>query len=489
MKNIILIFFYLLTVCTSYSQQQQGIPIERTLSLTDAINLAKSESIDYLTAKNNSEISYWTNKSFKSNFFPSININGVLPNYRKSINRITADDGTDLFINQNQAYSSLSLDIDQLVPFTGGKFRISSSLDRIDVFSDTNFSTFSSKPLSISYSQESLFYNPFRWRKKIEPLIYEESKRELIEDMERISLNTTTKFFDFVLAEIKYKNANNNITSQDSIFSISKGRFNIGKLFENDLLQSELSLLNAKKDLVSSKNELIIAKQSLLDQLGVKEELNLNLLVPVELNFIKIDSLLLFKKAFENRKLLIEQARKLLEAEQSVAKTKSDGITIGLTGNFGLTQQDELFEQVYSNLLVQQNFSITLSVPVFSSGKRKSDIKIALSNLDLIKSYNEQELKTAKRKLELKYLDWQQQELSVEISKKASQISVRRYEVSKRRFVIGKVSITDLNIAQKEKDNAVYNYYQSLKSYWELYYEIRLLTLYDFAKNEDINFE
>lgn len=477
----------LFTLLSSILYCQDNLILKNnSITLEKAIELSKNKSIDYLTAKNNSEVGYWTYKSYKSDFLPTIGLNGILPNYRKSINRITADDGTDIFIKQNQAFSSISLDINQVVPFTGGEFTISSSINRIDVFSDLNLTTYSSTPFTISYFQESLFYNPFRWEKKIQPLIFEETKRELSENLESIALNTTIKFFDYLLAKIKFKNAINNKASQDTIYKIAKGRFNIGKLYENDLLQSELSLLNSQKELIMSKNELKLTKQSLLDQLGIDKNENINLIIPEDISFIKIDSTQLFEKSFENRKLLIEHQRKKLEAEQQVSKTKRDVLKIGVTGNFGLTQQNELINRVFSDLLVQQNFSLSFQIPLFTWGKRKAKKQIAISNLDLINSTNEQEFNSAKRELSLKYLEWQQLELSIQITKRASEISIRRFEASKRRFIIGKVSITDLNIAQSEKDIAVFKYYESLREYWKLYYEIRKLTLYDFVKNENI---
>lgn len=478
-----LIFF---CACWQLVAQEPNTGKKILLTLENAIELSKTKSIEYLTAKNNAEVNYWQYQSYKAGFFPSLSINGILPNYQRSINRITADDGTDIFIGQNQAFSSISLDVNQIVPFTGGEFSVSSSLNRIDIFSDPNFSTYSSTPLTISYFQESLFYNPFRWEKKIQPLIFEESKRELVERLEDISYNTTSRFFDYILAKIKSDNATINKKSQDTIYKISEGRFNIGKLYENDLLQSELSLLNAEKELIISKNELKLTKQALMDQLGIQGESDIELVIPEELIFIKIDSLQLFEKAFENRKLRIAHQRKIAEAEQVIAKTKSEGFTLGITGNFGLTQQDELLGRVYSDLLVQQNFALSFSAPIFSWGKRKAERKIATANLDLIRSTNEQELLTARRELSLKYLEWQQIELSVKITKRASEIAIKRYGASKRRFAIGKVSITDLNIAQSEKDTAIYNYYESLREYWELYYELRKLTLYDFINDENI---
>ena len=51
---------------------------------------------------------------------------------------------------------------------------------------------------------------------------------------------------------------------------------------------------------------------------------------------------------------------------------------------------------------------------------------------------------------------------------------------------MGKITITDLNIALQEKDRAALTYLNSLEKFWTDYYTLRRLTLYDFIKNEKI---
>jgi len=486
MKSNLLVLLCLINIGLVNSQtKKKGLTIKE-FSLNQAINIAKENSIDYMNAKNSAEVSYWNFESFEASFYPSLNLNGVLPNYQRSINRITADDGSDIFISQNQAFSSLSLNIQQNFPLTGGLISVSSSLNRIDLFS-SKLTNYSSVPLSISYFQESIFYNPFKWRKQIEPLNFEESKRQLLEDLQKIGVQTVEIFFDHVLAETKYNTAIANQNEQSINYKISKGRFEIGKLFESDVLQAELSLLNADKEVVVSKNELTLTKQAFLQYLGISKEIGLALIIPEEIVFTKIDSTQLFNRALQNKKLIIAQKRKILEAQQEVAKIKSDGIKIGVRGNFGLTQQDNSFSNVYVNPFVQQNFSLTVEAPLFTWGRRKADKKIAVANLDLVESQNQLELTSAIRELKLRYIEWKQIELSIKIQKKAADIAIKRYNVTNRRFKIAKVSITDLNIAQNEKDIAIYNYYEGLKDYWLLYYELRKLALYDFVENKNIS--
>ena len=54
------------------------------------------------------------------------------------------------------------------------------------------------------------------------------------------------------------------------------------------------------------------------------------------------------------------------------------------------------------------------------------------------------------------------------------------------RYVIGRISIDNLYLAQNEKDQALAQYVQSLRSYWTAFYQLRKTTLYDFEKRESL---
>lgn len=71
----------------------------------------------------------------------------------------------------------------------------------------------------------------------------------------------------------------------------------------------------------------------------------------------------------------------------------------------------------------------------------------------------------------------------VAITGEADQIAQSRYDIAKATYVIGRISITDLNIALGEKDQAKRAYISSLRDFWTAFYNLRTLTLYDFEKN------
>jgi outer membrane protein TolC len=69
------------------------------------------------------------------------------------------------------------------------------------------------------------------------------------------------------------------------------------------------------------------------------------------------------------------------------------------------------------------------------------------------------------------------------ISAKADTVAQKGYDITKARYLIGRITITDLNIAQAESDNSKSNFISALGTYWRNYYDLRRMTLFDWEKN------
>jgi len=80
--------------------------------------------------------------------------------------------------------------------------------------------------------------------------------------------------------------------------------------------------------------------------------------------------------------------------------------------------------------------------------------------------------------------NFQMLEDRLEITEVSDKVAEKRYEISRDRYLTGRVTITDLNIAQTEKDANKRAYISSLREYWSAYYQLRQMTLYDFENNQ-----
>lgn len=87
------------------------------------------------------------------------------------------------------------------------------------------------------------------------------------------------------------------------------------------------------------------------------------------------------------------------------------------------------------------------------------------------------------------FLDVEQfnlQKNQVAIAAKSDTVAMKRYEVTKQRFLIGKIAVLDLNDADTRKDQNRRAYVQALQNYWNYFYNIRNLTLFDFINRKPL---
>ncbi|ALJ06666.1 transporter [Pseudalgibacter alginicilyticus] len=472
----------ILPLVTLLSQSKQ-------ITLREAIIIAQKQSPDYKTNLNRNQASFWRFKNYKARFLPQLSLNATLPEFSNSTNRQTNDAGQDVFVNQNQLLLAGGLSLSQNVALTGGTISLYSNLEKVDLYGNSNITNYSVVPFSIRYRQNSLFYNSFRWDKKIEPLIYEESRRDFIETMEQISINTCLRYFNLLKAQMQLNISKKNLSNQDTLYQISKGRFKMGKIAENELLQMELSLLNSKNNVTSNTIEVKRTSQNIARYLELNNE-NIALEIPDELALFDVDINKALEEAQNNRKAVIEFRRKRLQAENELARAKgSNRLEMNLIANLGISQYGSEFNNLFNNYNKQQYIALNIGIPIFDWGVSKSERKMAEANLDLTNNNIEQDKQAFEQEIYLHVLNWSSKRDFLLTSQKAKEIADKSYDITKKRYVLGKVTITDLNISQEKKDQAIVTYLNSLEDFWVDYYTLRYLTLYDFINDKKIEVE
>ena len=455
------------------------------LTLDDVIRLAKEQSPSAIMARHRFRGSYWEYRTHVAKFRPSLTLQSVLPNFTRSIDKITLPDGSDDFVKRSLTNSSVEVSLTQNIAPTGGSIFMSSGLERIDNFNDKEDPvSYLSTPVSIGFRQPIKAANSFRWEKRIEPLKYEEARKDYIDAMENVSLRAVNYFFNLILAQVNLKIGQINFASNDTLYKIAQGRYNIGTIAENELLQMELALLNAGTALNEARIQLEINKFQLRSFLGFNESVNIELLIPSKIPNFEVDVQRALEEAKNNSPEIISLQRQLLEADQSVAQARAEkGLTADLFASFGLTQSDNNIPDAYRNFENQQRLQIGLEIPIVDWGLGKGRYRMAQSSQEVVRTTVQQSEIDFEQQVMLQVLQFNLQDDQVRIAAKADTIAQNRYNVTKQRFLIGKIDVTDLNIALTDKDAATRSYLSRLNNYWTYFYTIRRLTLYDFEKN------
>ena len=91
------------------------------------------------------------------------------------------------------------------------------------------------------------------------------------------------------------------------------------------------------------------------------------------------------------------------------------------------------------------------------------------SNLELAQVTSDQALVDFEQNLILDVEQFNLQKAQVAVAAKSDTVAMRMYEVTKQRFLIGKIAILELNNADTKKDQNRRAYIQALQNYWNYY--------------------
>lgn len=484
-KKTLLNLLLLFSISVSFSQTATT-----TLSIDDVLELARDYSPQAILAKHQFRSAYWEHRTYKAEYLPSLTLNGTFPNLNRSLVRYQLEDGTYKYIEENSNTASLGLSLNQNIGLTGGRIFASSNLERTDFFGDNSGKNYMSVPIQLGFSQPIFGFNELKWKKKVEPLKYLEAKRKYIESMETIAGEAIQYFFDLVLAQQNVKTAMLNYANTDTLYQIAKGRYNIGTIAENELLQMELSYLNAGSSVNEAEIDLQLKKFRLTSFLGMKDDYDIELIVPTHFPKTKLKFDNVFSLAKSNNPTIIQFERQVIESDRNVAQAKANrGFSANLFATYGLTQRSEEFKDAYIDPMDQQGVRVGLTVPILDWGLGRGRVKMAESSREVVKTNIQQSLTDFEQNIFLKVMEFNLQETQLQLTAKADTIAQNRYNVTKERFLIGKIDVIELNIAQTERDNARSKYISAMRNYWQFYYEMRKLTQFNFIEDKPIEVE
>lgn len=459
------------------------------LSLNDVVEMAKGGSIASKQAVTTKETKYWQWRSFKSNYAPQLSLSGTLPAYTKSNQQVVQPDGSILVQPIHNDNSQLTLNFSQSITATGATIYGMTQMQRFDDMDRHNI-LYNGVPYAIGISQPLGQFNSLKWDKKIQPLLYNESKQAYFEAKEQIAIKVTGYFFDLLLAQVNLQIAETNFTNTTNILKIANTKFDMGKVSRNELLQLQLELLNARKAAGAARRDMEVASLTLRSYIGQEGNQPIKLIIPQTVGDIKISADSVLTQAYANRSDAIGFVRRIAEAQRDVALARGQtGLTASLTANLGYSNSARNIPDVYKSPQNQQLLQLTFSIPVLDWGRSKAKIKTAEAN-ELLTTYTvEQDRQTFKQEIVTQVTLFDQMKDQVGLSAEADSIAGEKYKIAKERYVLGNTNITELSIAFEENDQAKRDHVAALRDLWGAYYQLRYLSLYDFENQQKITYK
>ena len=474
-KNILLVVCFLMSLAAS--AQNDTLGHERNITLSEAVALARTQSVDAAVALNELKTAYWEYRTFRADLLPEVNFTGTLPNYNKSYSTYQNSDGSYSFVRNNTLGLSGQLSVDQNIWITGGKLSLTSSLDYIKQLGTGGDKQFMSVPVSLELTQPIFGVNNLKWNRRIEPVRYAEAKAAFISATEGVTMKTISYFFELLLAKEELATQRQNKQNADRLYEVAIAKRKMGQISENDLLQLKLNALQGKADVTAAESNLNAKMFQLRSFLGVSEQESLNPVLPATVPDIKMEYDRVLNKALERNSFAQNIRRRQLEADYEVATARGNLRSIDLFASVGYA---------YKDLMDNQIVKVGVKIPILDWGKRRGKVRVAKSNREVVLSKIRQEQMDFNQDIFLLVANFNNQAQQLDIAEEADVIAEKRYKTSVETFMIGKISTLDLNDAQNSKDEARQKHIFELYNFWYYFYQLRSLTLWDFERNTEL---
>ncbi|MGW8315990.1 MAG: TolC family protein, partial [Bacteroidales bacterium] len=218
--------------------------------------------------------------------------------------------------------------------------------------------------------------------------------------------------------------------------------------------------------------------------LGFNERVSLQLVLPTNIPSLELEYSKTLEEAKNNNPEIMDMELQILEAERQVAEARSQkGLSADLFAQFGLSNVAQDIGEAYRNPSQQQRVEVGFQVPILDWGQGRGRLRMAQSSEEVVRTQVSQSLIEFDESIFLQVMQFNLQDDQVQIASKADTIADLRYEVTKQRFLIGKIDVLDLKDALEEKDLARRGFVEALRNYWDYYYNLRGLTLFDWERN------
>lgn len=485
MKILFLAAFACLPVLAATAQRQ--------LSLSEAIALARRQSVDAAVALNELKAAYWEYRTYRADLLPEVNFTATLPSFNKSYNRYQQNDGSYTFVKNNNLGMDGELSIDQNVWLTGGKLSLTTSLSYIKQLNGSKQEQYMNVPLSLTFTQPIFGVNSLKWQRRIAPVRYREAKADFLSATEEVTRKALTYFFELLLAREQLNIAHQNLENSEKLYKIAEAKRSIGQISENDRLQLRLSMLKARAALTDSESELNAKMFQLRAFLGLSEQEEIEPVLPESVPDVEIRYADALEKALQNNSFAQNIHRRKLEADYAVAEAKGNLRSIDLYASVGLTGQDDGLRRVYHSSAWGNNqvVEVGVKIPILDWGKRRGKVKVAESQRETVRAQIRQEEMDFNQDMFLLVEHFNNQAMQVRIANEADSVAQQRYNANVQAFMIGQISTLDLNDSQSSKDDARQTRISELYNYWNYFYQLRSLTLWDYERNQELteNFE
>ena len=397
---------------------------------------------------------------------------------------------SDWYTNRSLS-SSGTFSISQPIIWTDATLSLNNSLswqnNESSVGGTTNSNRTFSNSLYLSLTQPIFTYNRTKMNLRQIEMNYENARISYALQLLNVERNITSQFYSLFTAQQNLEISEKELENAEKNFNIIKDKVEADLVTKDEYYQAELNLAQSRSSLENQRVSLENSKDNFKQALGIPLEEDIIVVCDIEAEPVFVD----FNKALESATTTrLELRQRQISREQqemSMIQVKdNDSFSGNISLSLGVMGDDPEFAHVYDNPTNNPRVAVTFSVPIFDWGARKARIKAAEIERKMFELSADEELKSIEMNVRstCRSLDNLLGQISIaEQSQKNAQLT---YDLNEERYRNGELTGMQMNQFQNQLSNSKMSYTQAIINYKVQLLNLKILTLYDFEKDEPL---
>ena len=461
---------------------------QRILTIEQALEIAEDNNPSMIASKLSLQ---------RTQFNLDAQYAGLKPNFRFTVNPLTYGIGRT-FDNYNAAWYT-SKELSSSGTFRGDMTFLATdaTLRFDDTFSwqnkesekatGTTVNKAFSNRLSLTLNQPLFTYN--RTKMTIQGLEFDKENAGISYALQRLTQEQriTRQFYSVYSAKRTLDIRRAELENAENNYEIIKAKVEAQLMAEQELLQAQVSLMNARSSVKQSEVSLQDAKDNLKQMLGMplNEDIDVEVTIDATPMLINIENAI--QQGMGSRMELRQREISMIDADLQMIRTKANNEFNGnVSLSVGIDGDNEQFGNIYEKTTPSPKVSLSFTIPVFDWGQKRAQINaqkvsqtVAKLNYDNEVVSIELEIRSSVRSLENYRSELEIQELTI-------QGAQRTYALNEVLYREGDINGLQLSQYQAQFSSAQLNYVRAQINYKQELLNLKILTLYDYENDKPI---
>ena len=477
--RLLILILLISTVFVSFSQQ--GLTLEQALSIAESNSpTMKKTRLSLIRSQENLNAQ---NAALKSNFSLTLNPIGYTQN--REFNDLISK-----WNSRTTAESYGLFTVSQPIVLTDARISLTNRFGYKDSYSEYTSTTTKgfSNNLSLNLDQPLFTYN----RTKIQlielQLALENAQLNYAIQLLSLEKQVTQAFYYVYQQQQSLDISNQAYQNMQKSYEVSKNKVDAGISAREEMFQAELNLATTKSDFENKQVSLENAKDDFKLLIGMSLYDDLLVIPNIAVDTVAVDISFAIDQGLANRMELRQREISIETSQFDLIQTKALNEFKGSLGlSLGLFGDNEKFRDVYASPTDNETVSLSLTIPLWDWGERKSRIKATEASIETANITLEEEQNNiilGVRKVFRNLLNLQNQ---IGIARQSVTNAQLTYDLNLEKYKNGDLTGMDLNIYQNQLSEKKLTYTNSLISYKLELLNLKIQTLYDFEKKEAVS--